>query len=136
MPLPTIKIKRDTRSSLLAGCFFMFLGVLFGAFGAHALQKYVDSQTLQVWETGVRYQMFHGLALLALAAIAQFTEVPMKVGRRLLVVGTILFSFNCYCYTVTGIKFFAMIIPLGGTLLLVGWLWILAFVFLRTRASN
>lgn len=135
MTIATVKLRPDARSALIGGSFFLFLGVLLGAFGAHALQKYVDSQTLQIWETGVRYQIFHGLALLALASIAQVTELPIKVGRRLIVVGTILFSFDCYCYTVTGIKPFAMLIPVGGTLLLGAWLWFLGLVIVRTRSA-
>lgn len=134
MGLNPIKLKREARSALAVGVFFMFLGVLLGAFGAHALQKYVDPTVLQVWETGVRYQLFHGVALLALGALAQSTELPLKLSRRLLVVGTILFSFNCYSYTVTGLKFFAMIIPVGGTLLLVGWGLLLSVVLLKTKS--
>lgn len=130
-----VKIKRETRSALLSGAFFMFLGVLLGAFGAHALQKYVDLQILSIWETGVRYQLFHGTALLALAALAQSTELNLQLTRRVFVLGTILFSFNCYCYTVTGFKLFAMIIPVGGSLLLIGWMLLLGIVLLRTRSS-
>lgn len=135
MGLTQLKLKRETRSALAIGVFFMFLGVLFGAFGAHALKKYVDAEVLLVWETGVRYQLFHGVALLALAALAQTTELPLKLSRRLLVVGTILFSFNCYSYTVTGLKFFAMIIPVGGTLLLVGWGLMLSIILLKTKSA-
>ncbi len=131
--MPIVKLKRETRSALMGGSFFLFLGVLLGAFGAHALEKYMDAQILQIWETSVRYQLVHGVALLALAALTQSSDLVMKLPRRLLVLGTILFSFNCYCYTVTGIKFFAMIIPVGGTLLLVGWAMILGIVLLRTR---
>lgn len=135
MSTPMVKLKRETRSALLAGCFFMFLGVLLGAFGAHALQKYVDMQILQIWETGVRYQLFHGVALIALAAVAQCTELSLQLPRRLLVLGTILFSFNCYSYTVTGFKVFAMVIPVGGTLLLIGWGIILLGTLIKSRAS-
>ena len=134
MGLNPIKLKCEARSALAVGVFFMFLGVLLGAFGAHALQKDVDPTVLPVWETGVRYQLFHGVALLALAALAQSTELPLKLSRRLLVVGTILFSFNCYSYTVTGLKFFAMIIPVGGTMLLVGWGLLLSVVLLKTKS--
>ena len=130
-----VKLKRETRSALISGAFFMFLGVLLGAFGAHALQKYVDTQILSIWETGVRYQLFHGAALLALAALAKSTELNLQLTRRVLVLGTILFSFNCYCYTVTGLKLFAMVIPVGGTLLLIGWFMLLGIVFFKTRSN-
>lgn len=134
MSTPIAKLKRETRSALIAGAFFMFLGVLLGAFGAHALQKYVDGQILQIWETGVRYQLVHAAAFLALAALAQTTEMNLQLPRRVLVLGVILFSFNCYCYTVTGLKFFAMIIPVGGTLLLIGWMMLLGIVFFKTKS--
>ena len=96
---------------------------------------FIDSQILSICETGVRYQLFHGAALLAVGAIVQCTELNFQLPRRLLVLGTILFSFNCYCYTVTGFKIFAMVIPVGGTLLLVGWFLILLITLLKTRSS-
>jgi uncharacterized membrane protein YgdD (TMEM256/DUF423 family) len=111
----------------------MFLGILLGAFGAHALKKYVDIPSLDVWETGIRYQMYHAVAFLALGALAQSVDIATKVPRRILILGVMLFSFNCYSYTVTGLKVFAMVIPVGGTLLLIGWLWFLGVLLVPRR---
>ncbi len=111
----------------------MFLGILLGAFGAHALKKYVDIPSLDVWETGIRYQMYHAVAFLALGALAQAVDVRTKIPRRILILGVMLFSFNCYSYTVTGIKLFAMVIPVGGMLMLGGWLWFLGALVLPSR---
>ncbi len=103
------------RRALLWGAFFLFTGVLAGAFGAHGLAKFLGARELATWETGVRYQLLHGLALLALARYH-----PPKV-CGLIAAGVVLFSFNCQIWAVTGIKAFALVVPVGGTLLVVAW---------------
>jgi uncharacterized membrane protein YgdD (TMEM256/DUF423 family) len=133
MPSSPASLRPEARSCLFAGSFFMFLGILLGAFGAHALKKYVDIPSLDVWETGIRYQMYHAVAFLALGALAQSVDIATKVPRRILILGVMLFSFNCYSYTVTGLKVFAMVIPVGGTLLLIGWLWFLGVLLVPRR---
>lgn len=105
-----------------AGAFFLFLAVLLGAFGAHGLEKMLTPEKLKTFETGVRYQFYHALALLALGAYDFSAKI--KLPLSLFIGGIILFSFNCYLYAVTGIKTFAMIVPIGGTLFLVAWLMI------------
>ena len=117
------RIKQHARLTLiLAGC-MMFLGVLLGAFGAHGLKKMVDVQLLETWETGARYLLLHALALMALGIICLTTPIQLKWPRRLITAGVVLFSGNCFIYVLSGIKFFAIIIPVGGTLLLLGWGW-------------
>lgn len=130
---PRLNLKPEARSAFFAGGFFMFLGVLLGAFGAHALKKYVDLPSLEVWETGIRYQLIHAVAFLAFGALAQASEFSTKVPRRILTLGVMLFSFNCYSYTVTGLKMFAMVIPVGGTLLLIGWIWLMVALLIKRK---
>jgi uncharacterized membrane protein YgdD (TMEM256/DUF423 family) len=92
-----------------------------GAFGAHALKSRLDGPMLEVWETAARYEAYHALALIALAGI------PMSVGRLLrpsawcFVAGIIIFSGSLYILAITGIKWLGAITPIGGLLLICGW---------------
>ena len=112
----------------LAGL-FGFLSVAFGAFGAHALKDRLEPAMLQVFQTGVLYQMFHALALLAVGLLFRFQDSGMIVGNaRMFTVsavcftaGIVLFSGSLYTLALTGIRAFGAITPIGGVLFLVGW---------------
>lgn len=132
------RLNASARTSLIVGAVFMFLGVLLGAFGAHGLKKLVAPELLETWETGARYLLVHALALLALGAVGLQTKLALTWTRRLLVAGVVLFSFNCFLYVLTGVKAFAMIVPIGGALLLAGWgtlAWVLFFFTRRELAA-
>lgn len=103
--------------STLAG-----LAVAFGAFGAHALKASLNPQLLATFETGVRYQMYHGLGLLALAwAIGRWPERRLAPAAWLLMVGTVVFSGSLYLLVVTGARWFGAVTPFGGVALIAGW---------------
>lgn len=103
--------------SLLSG-----LGVAFGAFGAHALKASLSPTMLETFETGVRYQMYHGLGLLALAwAISRWPERRLMPAAWLLLAGTVVFSGSLYLLVLTGARWFGAITPIGGVMLIVGW---------------
>ncbi len=111
-----------TRTFMLVGAMMGFIGVALGAFGAHALKGRLSPEMLAVFETGVRYQMYHALALLATAALISHRE-----GRALLVAGwsfaagILLFSGSLYALALTGVTIFGAITPLGGGAFLIGW---------------
>lgn len=92
------------------------LGVAFGAFGAHSLKEMISADLLATFETGVRYQMYHALALLGLGA-ARFKSR----GILFLLIGTLIFSFSLYLLALTGVKVLGAITPIGGVLQIVGW---------------
>ncbi|MBG59139.1 MAG: hypothetical protein CME67_05135 [Halobacteriovoraceae bacterium] len=101
----------------------MLTAVGLGAFGAHGLEGKVAAKALNTWKTGVSYQIYHALALLGLAAVNnQFKSLRLSMTYNLFLLGTALFSFNCYLYVLTSIKAIAMIIPLGGVAFMIGWL--------------
>ena len=111
-----------------------FLAVAAGAFGAHALRSRLSADLLAVFETGVRYQMYHALALFAAAWLADRwpTGQPGWAGVCF-VVGTVLFSGSLYALALTGQRWFGAVTPLGGVAFLAGWL-LLAWAALA-RAS-
>ena len=98
------------------GAGFMFLAVALGAFAAHALKTRLSPEMLTIWETGVRYHVYHALALLALGA----SRGPDKAGWCFLA-GIVVFSGSLYVLALTGEKRLGMITPIGGLLFLAGW---------------
>jgi uncharacterized membrane protein YgdD (TMEM256/DUF423 family) len=103
--------------ALLAG-----LGVALGAFGAHALKARLAPDMLAVWETGVRYQIVHALALLAVAwALARWPGGAVQASGWLFVAGTLLFSGSLYALALTGVRGLGAVTPLGGAAWIVAW---------------
>lgn len=104
-----------------------------GAFGAHAMRARLDARLFEVFETGAQYQMYHALALLAVAWVASRWPGPLVTASGwLFVAGTILFSGSLYAMALTGIRALGAITPLGGACFIAGWLSLAAAV-LRTR---
>lgn len=99
------------------------LAVAAGAFGSHALRARLTPEYLAVFETGVRYQMYHALALFAAAwAVTRWpSQLPVWAGW-LFVTGTVLFSGSLYILALTGTRWLGAITPLGGAAFLAGWL--------------
>jgi uncharacterized membrane protein YgdD (TMEM256/DUF423 family) len=100
-----------------------FLGVALGAFAAHALKARLPPDMLAVFETGVRYQMYHVFALCAAAwAYARWPSRPFALAGGLFVAGIVVFSGSLYLLAFTGLRWLGAITPLGGLSFLAGWL--------------
>ncbi|HLY06989.1 MAG TPA: DUF423 domain-containing protein [Rhizomicrobium sp.] len=110
-----------------------FIAVAAGAFGAHGLQSRLDAHALQTFETGARYQMYHGLAI-GLAALATRSATG-NVACILFLAGIILFSGSLYLLAVTGSRGFGFVTPFGGAAFLAGWA-ALAWAALKHSASR
>jgi len=121
------------RSFLLIGAVINFLGVAAGAFGAHALRSRLSADMLAVFETGVRYQMYHGLAILLVAlAIGHFGHARLLLASGWSFVGgVVLFSGSLYALSLTDIRILGAVTPLGGLLFLLGWGCLALFAFLK-----
>ena len=128
-----------SRSSLRwagAGAVLAGLAVLAGAFGAHALRTRLGPDSLAIWETAARYQMYHGLALLASAALLPLGDVGLvRTGRRLFLAGVVLFAGSLYALALSGVAALGAITPLGGAALLAGWVCFAAALF-RARPAD
>ena len=104
------------------GCLFACTGVAAGAFGAHMLKGIVGTDLLAVFETGVRYQMYHAFGLLWVAwALRQWSHRSLRWTGWLFVAGIVLFSGSLYLLTFSGIRWMGVLTPLGGTAFLTGW---------------
>ncbi len=106
----------------LSGC----LAVAAGAFGAHALRARLAPDMLDVFQTGVTYEMYHALALVGVGILlARFSaegSVWLSAAGWLFIAGSILFSGSLYVLALTGTLWLGAITPLGGVAFLLGWL--------------
>lgn len=101
---------------------FGFLGVALGAFGAHVVRGRVTPGDLEIFETGVRYQMYHALAILAVAWVQTRTPGPaIGVAGWLFAVGIVIFSGSLYLLVFSGVRWLGAVTPLGGLCFLAGW---------------
>ena len=108
---------------VLAGAVAGLIAVAFGAFGAHGLRGRLSPDMLAVFETGVRYHMYHALALLLTAALApRFPGKAIVAAGWLFAAGIVLFSGSLYLLAVTGVAVLGAITPIGGVAFLAGWL--------------
>ena len=99
-----------------------FVAVAAGAFGAHALKARLSAEMLAAFDVGARYQMFHALALLAVAwAVGRWPGPAASAAGWFFVAGTVLFSGSLYLLALSGIRWLGAITPFGGVALLAGW---------------
>lgn len=120
------------KSILIKAAVFGVIAVIGGAFGAHALKAVLSDDHLTSFNTGVRYQLIHAIVLLVLFLLRdKFDLKQFKIAATLIFWGVILFSGSIYLLTVKNIigaewlKFAGPITPIGGTLIIVGWIFII-----------
>jgi uncharacterized membrane protein YgdD (TMEM256/DUF423 family) len=104
-----------------AGAAMAAVAVGLGAFGAHALKGALGAEALGWWQTGVQYQMWHALALVALGA-GDFARV--RAPAAMLGGGALLFSSTLYAMALGAPRWLGAVTPLGGALMIAGWLWL------------
>jgi uncharacterized membrane protein YgdD (TMEM256/DUF423 family) len=121
------------RTFLFIGSVFGFLGVAFGAFGAHGLRSRLSVEMLTVFETGVRYHMYHTIAVLIVAAaIGHFGSARLLVlAGWLFAGGIVVFSGSLYALALTGVTTLGAITPIGGLLFLAGWVVLATYTLTR-----
>ena len=119
------------KNILIKAGFFGVIGVLGGAFGAHALKEILTPEHLASFNTGVRYQMIHAVVLLFLFLLLnKFESKQFRIAAKLIFWGVILFSGSIYILTLKNIiglealKFAGPITPIGGLLIISGWVFI------------
>jgi uncharacterized membrane protein YgdD (TMEM256/DUF423 family) len=111
------------RVFFVIGAVAALVGVAAGAFGAHGLKSRLDPDMLAVFETGVRYQMYHAFALLAVAwATTRWPGWAVTASGWCFVAGMVIFSGSLYVLSLAGLRWMGAITPLGGVAFLLGWL--------------
>ncbi len=109
---------------LVLGSLCAFAGVGLGAFGAHALKASLSPESLAVYQTGVTYQMWHSLGLIAIALVQQHMPDSKRVALAgwLMFLGILLFSGSLYLLVLLDMPKLGMITPIGGVCFLIAWL--------------
>jgi uncharacterized membrane protein YgdD (TMEM256/DUF423 family) len=102
---------------LVAGALLAAMGIALGAFAAHGLKARLGADALGWWHTGVQYQMWNAIGLVALAAAP-----PVRTAALLVLAGTCVFSGSLYLMALTDARWLGAVTPAGGALMIVGWL--------------
>ena len=126
------------KSIVIIGIVMLVIAIVLGAFGAHALKEHLTLEKLNTFEVGVRYQVYHGLAFLILGFSADKFQFSLKLPIRLIFVGVLMFSVSIYFLAIqeilgVSIKFLGPITPLGGLLIITGWILFLIKI-MRSKA--
>jgi uncharacterized membrane protein YgdD (TMEM256/DUF423 family) len=123
------------RRLYLLGAIAGFLAVAFGAFAGHALKSRLTPDMLAVFETGVRYQMVHALALLAAACgYGRWQHRAFALGGILFAAGIVVFCGSLYALALSGERWLGAVTPLGGLAFLAGWLCLVRGALTKLRA--
>ena len=125
------------RRCLAAGAILMVLGVMLGAFGAHALQARLEPRQLASYQTGVQYQMLHAIGLLIVGVVAQLTAATPRLrwSARLMLAGIVFFSGSIYLMTAGAPRWLGMVAPVGGVSFMTAWA-LLAWQALSRQAGE
>lgn len=114
---------RSPQLFALLGAVSGALAVGAGAFGAHALKARLEPELLAVFDTAVRYQMFHVVGLLAAAwAAGHWPGAAVRAGGACFALGTLVFCGSLYALALTGVRGLGAVTPFGGLLFVAGWL--------------
>ena len=110
------------------------IAVALGAFGAHGLKAIVSSQQLEWWQTATLYWFIHGLGLLLVGILIRLNYATQTTAW-LLQIGVIIFAGSLYAMTLGAPRWFGAITPIGGVLMIAGWLWLAISTFRLNNAS-
>ncbi len=119
---------------VILGSLNSFLSVALGAFAAHGLKNRVTPDLLETFQTGARYEMYHGLALILVGILLRLypQQTLFSWAGWAFLVGTVLFCGSLYAIVFTGVRGFGAVAPLGGLSFMAGWL-ILMITFLKMK---
>lgn len=116
-------INKNVKLFLTLASFLMALAIAIGAFGAHGLKAVVEPSMLTIYHTGVEYQFYNSLGLFAVSFILYLNNSSKKslIAAWLILIGMVIFSFSLYLLVLLNIPVLGAITPIGGTLMIIGW---------------
>jgi len=117
-------ITQNTKTFMIIGSFMMALTIAIGAFGAHGLKPYLDEYSTTIYEKAVSYQFYNTLGLFFLSFISYLLPRSTKITKAFyfILFGTLIFSFSLYTLALTKIMWLGAITPIGGSLMIIGWI--------------
>ena len=121
------------KSLIVTGSIFAALSVLFGAFGAHGLETRLSYEYLAIFDTAVRYQMYHSLGLVLMGVSGFYLpNYIIYLPSYFLIFGTVIFSGTLLTLVLTDLKWLGAITPIGGLSLIIGWLLFAYNIYFRS----
>ncbi|WP_372472931.1 DUF423 domain-containing protein [Capnocytophaga sp. ARDL2] len=122
------------KNIILSGAILGAISIILGAFGAHSLKEILTIDQLTSFESGVRYQMYHAIFLLFVGLINFLSDKQRKTLHILTLLGTIMFSGSIYLLATQdlmgmNLKFLWPVTPIGGTLLIIAWIFLCFYTF-------
>jgi len=119
-----MKITQNTKTFMVTASFMMALTIAIGAFGAHGLKPYLDQYSTTIYEKAVSYQFYNTLGLFFISFISYLLPKSAKIIKSFyfILIGTFIFSFSLYTLALTKIMWLGAITPIGGLLMIIGWI--------------
>ena len=117
------RLNPDSRHTIATGAALMLLGVMLGAFGAHALKARLSAEMLAVYQTAVQYHLLHALGLMLIGGLRhlQTNSTLLRVSAWLMGVGVGVFSGSLYALSITGVTLLGALTPIGGLCFIAAW---------------
>jgi len=125
-------ITQNTKNFMVIAAFMMAITIAIGAFGAHGLKPYLDEYSSEIYEKAVSYQFYNTLGLFFISFVSFLLPMSSKIVKSfyLILIGTIIFSFSLYILALTKIMWLGAITPIGGSLMIIGWI-LLGYVIFK-----
>jgi len=116
-------INQNTKSFMVIASFMMAITIAIGAFGAHGLKPYLDEYSTDIYQKAVSYQFYNTLGLFFISFISYLLPFSTKIKKAFyfVLIGTLIFSFSLYILALTKIMWLGAITPIGGSLMIIGW---------------
>jgi uncharacterized membrane protein YgdD (TMEM256/DUF423 family) len=122
LPSPAFSMSKETKIGIFVGALYLCLGTLLGAFAAHSLKSTLDEYQMGVLQTGVKYQLIHGVALIMLSVLYSLYQKRLfYIAIICIAIGVFFFSFSLYAIALLGTSFLGIITPIGGVFMILGW---------------
>lgn len=128
------------KTILITASILGITGIILGAFAAHGLKELISAESIQTFDTGVKYQMYHAIFLLVIGSVNSVQMKFKKIIFYLTLIGIIFFSGSIYGLSTNSISSFdfktiGFITPIGGLLLIIAWV-VLLVNFLKLKKDN
>jgi uncharacterized membrane protein YgdD (TMEM256/DUF423 family) len=130
-------INKNMKTFMIIASLMMAITIAIGAFGAHGLKPYLDEYSTGIYEKAVSYQFYNTLGLFFLSFVSFLLPKSTKIIKAFyfILIGTLIFSFSLYILAITQIMWLGAITPIGGSLMIIGWV-LCSYSILKELKTN
>ena len=131
-------ISKNMKTFMMVASLMMALTIAIGAFGAHGLKSYLDEYSTDIYQKAVSYQFYNTLGLFFISFVSYLLPTSTKIKKAFyfVLIGTLIFSFSLYTLALTKIMWLGAITPIGGTLMIIGWILCAYSISKEIKVSN